>query len=117
VWCFVKKINKGEIISQGLLAICEGHTPVFAKSVPFQFLGGFPGIASGIILWQYATFLVALTTINKGILVNDINFSIEINIINHFFNNRAQTLNDYNLKMEKVQQFFVTDGAPTMEDL
>jgi len=35
-----------------------------------------------------------LTTINKGIFVNAINFTIEINTINHFFNNRAQTLND-----------------------
>ena len=29
-----------------------------------------------------------LTTINKGILVNDTNFTIEINTINHFLNNR-----------------------------
>jgi len=35
-----------------------------------------------------------LTTINKGFLVNDTNFTIEINIINHFLNNRAQTLID-----------------------
>jgi len=31
-----------------------------------------------------------LITINKGVLVNDTNFTIEINIINHFLNNRAQ---------------------------
>jgi len=30
------------------------------------------------------------------------NFTIEINIINHFLNNRAQTLNDYNLETEGV---------------
>jgi len=35
-----------------------------------------------------------LTTINKGVLVNATNFTIEINTINHFLNNRAQTLND-----------------------
>jgi len=35
-----------------------GAHPVFAKSVPFQFARGFPGIAPGIIPWQYAIFLV-----------------------------------------------------------
>jgi len=30
------------------------------------------------------------------------NFIIEINTINHFLNNRAQTLNDYNLEMDGV---------------
>jgi len=38
--------------------------------------------------------------------VNDINFSIEINTINNFLNNRAQTLNDYNLETEGVRFFF-----------
>jgi len=42
----------------------------------------------------------SLTTINKSILVNDFNFTIEINTINHFLNNPAQTLNDYNLETE-----------------
>ena len=37
---------------------------------------------------------ISLTTINKGVLVNATNFTIEINTINHFLNNRAQTLND-----------------------
>ena len=39
---------------------------------------------------------------SKSILVNDINFTIEINIINHYLNNRAHPLNDYNLKTEGV---------------
>jgi len=34
------------------------------------------------------------TTINNGVLVNATNFTIKINTINHFFNNRAQILND-----------------------
>ena len=29
-------------------------------------------------------------------------FTIKINTFNHFLNNRAQTLNDYNLEMEGV---------------
>jgi len=31
-----------------------------------------------------------------------INFTIEIKTINHFLNNRAQTLNDYNSETERV---------------
>jgi len=38
--------------------------------------------------------MTSLTTINKSIIVNDTNFTIEVNTINHFLNNRAQTLND-----------------------
>jgi len=40
-----------------------------------------------------------------SILVNDINFIIEINTINHFLNNRSQILNDYNLETKEVQYF------------
>jgi len=43
-----------------------------------------------------------VTKINKCILINDINFTIEINTINYFLKNRAQTLNDYYLKMKRV---------------
>jgi len=37
---------------------------------------------------------IPLTVINKGVLVNVTSFTIEINTINHFLNNRAQTLNN-----------------------
>lgn len=33
--------------------------------------------------------------INKYILVNDSNFTIEINLTNHFLKNNAQLKNDY----------------------
>jgi len=62
-----------------------------------------------LLLFHYYTLIylissnltTSLTIINKGILVNDINFIIEINTINHFLNNRTQTLNKYNLEMEE----------------
>jgi len=41
------------------------------------------------------TLILLNSSINKGILVNDLNFTIEINTINHFLNNRAQTLINY----------------------
>jgi len=50
-----------------------------------------------LIYWILSNLTTPLTTINKGILVNDINFTIEINIINHFLSNHSQTLSDYNL--------------------
>jgi len=43
---------------------------------------------------NFTNLTTPLTTINKGVLVNATNFTIEINTINHFLNNRAQTLND-----------------------
>ena len=55
-----------------------------------------------LIYWISSNLIIPLTTINKGILVNDINFIIKINTINHFLNNRAQTLNDYYLETERV---------------
>ena len=39
---------------------------------------------------------------NKGILVNDTNFIIEINTINHFLKNHAQPLNNYYFETEGV---------------
>jgi len=54
------------------------------------------------LLLNFIQLITPLTTINKGILVNDNNFTIEINTVNHFLNNRAQTLNDYYLEVERV---------------
>jgi len=47
-----------------------------------------------LIYWISFNLTTQLTTINKGVLVNATNFTIKINTINHFLNNRAQTLND-----------------------
>jgi len=54
------------------------------------------------IYWISSNLTIPLTTINKGILVNDINFIIEINTIYHFLKNRTQTLKDYYFEMEGV---------------
>jgi hypothetical protein len=56
------------------------------------------------LLYPYilSNLTAPLTTINKGILVNDTNFTIKINTINHFLNNHAQTLNNYYLETEGV---------------
>jgi len=55
-----------------------------------------------IIILLFISFKLTtlLTTINKGILVNDINFTIEINTIN------SQTLNHRNLEREGVFEVF-----------
>jgi len=37
----------------------------------------------------HPTLTTPLTTINKGVLVNITDFTIEINTINHFINNRV----------------------------
>lgn len=55
-----------------------------------------------LIYWTSSNLTIPLTTINKGILVNDTNFTIKINTINHFLNNHAQTLNNYYLETEGV---------------
>ena len=57
-----------------------------------------------LIYWISSNLIAPLTTINKDILVNDINFIIEINTINYFLNNRAQTLYDYYFETERVQR-------------
>jgi len=55
-----------------------------------------------LIYWISSNLTTPLTTINEGILVNTTNFTIEINTIKHFLNNRAQTLND---------QYYETEGV------
>jgi len=47
-----------------------------------------------LIYWISSNLTIPLTTINKSVLVNATDFTIEINTINHFLNNRAQTLNN-----------------------
>jgi len=42
-----------------------------------------------LIYWISSNLTTSLTTINKSVLVNDTNFTIKINTINHFVNNRA----------------------------
>ena len=42
-----------------------------------------------LIYWISSNFITPLTTINKCILVNDINFTIEIKTTNQFLNNCA----------------------------
>ena len=58
-----------------------------------------------LIYWISSNLTTRLTTINKDVLVNDTNFTIEINTINHFLSNRAQTLNNYYLETERVTNF------------
>jgi len=41
------------------------------------------------IYWILSNLITLLTIINKSILVNDANFIIKINTINHFLNDRA----------------------------
>ena len=44
-----------------------------------------------------------LTTINRGVLVNSINFMTKINLTNHFLKNRAKSMkDDYNDTEERV---------------
>jgi len=54
------------------------------------------------IYWISSNLTIPLTTINKSVLVNATNFTIEINTINRFLNNRAQTLNDKYCENEGV---------------
>jgi len=58
-------------------------------------------------LYPYLLIFIQLNySTNKDILVIETNFVIEINIINHFLKNHAQTLNNYNFETKGLFIYF-----------
>ena len=57
-----------------------------------------------LLLYFSSNLITPLTTINNVILVNGtVNFITEINTINHFLKNYAQTLNNYYFETKRVR--------------